>query len=607
MSPQHRPFPISCSSSDKHFSNDDDSTSARSAGYSRNKYDTVNIGSYNTTNNGCHIGDMYYIQRHESDVIETKLINLLREYTALKAAYNSGSREPHPEIYPDIRVDVLNRIRDWITKPNLEKDDNIFILHGPIGVSKSAIAQAISTEYGNYKKLAASFFFWRNDHDRNNLRTFVPTLAYQIAQCKPLAPLLKKHIAQAVEDDALLRNLKIQFRTFQQMGRSSKTYGGRWGIDECEEEEDAERIMSLLWEAVTSHSAFSFLPVRNVIYPAMLTGYTWSTLATPRTNTEFVEKVKEAEVEKCSKLILSLVLTPPLFVNEAKEPGLQGERLTVYRRQNILSHRTPWLLGQYLGLDPEVIRARLPGLDSVLLIPQPKDRNSNYPDHESIRIRHTSFVDFLADGTRSGVPDIRRLSDGEPSPNPSSGSDNSRAYTLEAHALNYWYHHYSHSVYSDDLVSTLDQLDPYAYLATALRMDNLHAYYNPKRYKRRHQLVWERPYILRNAFEWIKSSEYTFSRHPKTFISKCHSLFSDGFHLVPIGKVDMDDLVFLKVMLDFFRSAAKAEDNIRGSLWEYCKQKLVPRYQQRLGDSLLKYSVRVVASATSLQDVILGH
>ncbi|ESK81765.1 nwd2 [Moniliophthora roreri MCA 2997] len=212
MSPQHRPFPISCSSSDKHFSNDDDSTSARSAGYSRNKYDTVNIGSYNTTNNGCHIGDMYYIQRHESDVIETKLINLLREYTALKAAYNSGSREPHPEIYPDIRVDVLNRIRDWITKPNLEKDDNIFILHGPIGVSKSAIAQAISTEYGNYKKLAASFFFWRNDHDRNNLRTFVPTLAYQIAQCKPLAPLLKKHIAQAVEDDALLRNLKIQFR-----------------------------------------------------------------------------------------------------------------------------------------------------------------------------------------------------------------------------------------------------------------------------------------------------------------------------------------------------------------------------------------------------------
>ncbi|ESK81766.1 hypothetical protein Moror_16730 [Moniliophthora roreri MCA 2997] len=245
---------------------------------------------------------------------------------------------------------------------------------------------------------------------------------------------------------------------------------------------------------------------------------------------EFVEKVKEAEVEKCSKLILSLVLTPPLFVNEAKEPGLQGERLTVYRRQNILSHRTPWLLGQYLG-----------------------------------------------------------------------------AYTLEAHALNYWYHHYSHSVYSDDLVSTLDQLDPYAYLATALRMDNLHAYYNPKRYKRRHQLVWERPYILRNAFEWIKSSEYTFSRHPKTFISKCHSLFSDGFHLVPIGKVDMDDLVFLKVMLDFFRSAAKAEDNIRGSLWEYCKQKLVPRYQQRLGDSLLKYSVRVVASATSLQDVILGH
>ncbi|KAI3605317.1 nwd2 [Moniliophthora roreri] len=604
MSPQHRPFPISCSSSDKHFSNDDDSTSARSAGYSRNKYDTVNIGSYNTTNNGCHIGDMYYIQRHESDVIETKLINLLREYTALKAAYNSGSREPHPEIYPDIRVDVLNRIRDWITKPNLEKDDNIFILHGPIGVSKSAIAQAISTEYGNYKKLAASFFFWRNDHDRNNLRTFVPTLAYQIAQCKPLAPLLKKHIAQAVEDDALLRNLKIQFRTFQQMGRSSKTYGGRWGIDECEEEEDAELLTG-------GHSLRHFFHM-DALYRRIIA--------------EFVEKVKEAEVEKCSKLILSLVLTPPLFVNEAKEPGLQGERLTVYRRQNILSHRTPWLLGQYLGLDPEVIRARLPGLDSVLLIPQPKDRNSNYPDHESIRIRHTSFVDFLADGTRSGVPDIRRLSDGEVhsllaqalirrlmtfcsqhNTDEAFTEPQFRAYTLEAHALNYWYHHYSHSVYSDDLVSTLDQLDPYAYLATALRMDNLHAYYNPKRYKRRHQLVWERPYILRNAFEWIKSSEYTFSRHPKTFISKCHSLFSDGFHLVPIGKVDMDDLVFLKVMLDFFRSAAKAEDNIRGSLWEYCKQKLVPRYQQRLGDSLLKYSVRVVASATSLQDVILGH
>ncbi|EEB87940.1 hypothetical protein MPER_14493, partial [Moniliophthora perniciosa FA553] len=77
----------------------------------------------------------------------------------------------------------------------------------------------------------------------------------------------------------------------------------------------------------------------------------------------------------------------------------------------------------------------------------------------------------------------------------------------------------------------------------------------------------------------------------------------------------MDDLVLLKVMLDLFQSTAKAEDNIREPLWKFCKQKLAPHYQQRLGDDLLKYSVRVVASAdaqqyideTSLHRVIPGN
>jgi len=83
-------------------------------------------------------------------------------------------------------------------------------LHGPAGGGKSAIARSLAERMRHDNLLAASFFFFRTDSNRNTEKPFVPTLAYQIS-CS--IPDTLRYIAKTVDGDPTIcsHSLQTQF------------------------------------------------------------------------------------------------------------------------------------------------------------------------------------------------------------------------------------------------------------------------------------------------------------------------------------------------------------------------------------------------------------
>jgi len=92
-----------------------------------------------------------------------------------------------------------------------EDDRNAVILwfYGPAGAGKSAIAHNIAKRCDLENLLLASFFFSRSDSTRNNSRSLITTLAYQIAINIPGT---RERIVAAIERDPLIltRSMEAQ-------------------------------------------------------------------------------------------------------------------------------------------------------------------------------------------------------------------------------------------------------------------------------------------------------------------------------------------------------------------------------------------------------------
>jgi len=90
-----------------------------------------------------------------------------------------------------------------------EDDRNAVILwfYGPAGAGKSAIAHKIAERCDLEKLLLASFFFSRSDPARNNSKSLIPTIAYQIAI---KIPGTREKIVAAIEQDPLILNLSME-------------------------------------------------------------------------------------------------------------------------------------------------------------------------------------------------------------------------------------------------------------------------------------------------------------------------------------------------------------------------------------------------------------
>jgi len=138
-------------------------------------------------------------------------------------------------------------------------------LRGAAGAGKTAIAHDIAEWCGAEKQglLLASFFFWRTDSTRNEIKPFIPTLAYAITQSVPAAWSL---IVKAVESDPHIfsRSLEIQLLKLVLEPLTHCLSGIPTssdlphviivdGLDECVNPKEQKALLGLFLHAFTHH------------------------------------------------------------------------------------------------------------------------------------------------------------------------------------------------------------------------------------------------------------------------------------------------------------------------------------------------------------------
>ncbi|EEB90379.1 hypothetical protein MPER_11421 [Moniliophthora perniciosa FA553] len=130
------------------------------------------------------------------------------------------------------------------------------------GSGKSAIAQNLAEKY-TPRRVAASFFFSRNDSSRDKLEPFVASIAYQF--CKPDSPLrtvLGPHIIEAIRSDPNIFHTSFE-RQFEKLivEPCFKAEGVAWddlplvievdGLDECFHHPSQERLLAIICRVAT--------------------------------------------------------------------------------------------------------------------------------------------------------------------------------------------------------------------------------------------------------------------------------------------------------------------------------------------------------------------
>jgi len=183
------------------------------------------------------------------------------------AAYNAlGQLYDQPKCHPDTRVSVLNKIKCWTQESNrgIEPTRRIMWLRGAAGAGKTAIAHDIAEWCGAEKQglLLASFFFWRTDSTRNEIKPFIPTLAYGITQSVPAARSL---IVKAVEFDPHIFSRSLEDQLFKlvleplihlsEMPTSSDLPHVIIvdGLDECVQPKEQKALLNLFVQALRHH------------------------------------------------------------------------------------------------------------------------------------------------------------------------------------------------------------------------------------------------------------------------------------------------------------------------------------------------------------------
>lgn len=144
-------------------------------------------------------------------------------------------------------------VKRWILgHVNVDPDAPILWLYGSAGAGKSCVARSIAEWCEEEGLLLASFFFFRSDSTRNNIRHFIPTVAYNITQTIPST---LSSIALAVESDPHIfsKSLDVQFRrlVLEPLSSAPRSNNSRAsvliidGLDECLKEDEQKAILRL--------------------------------------------------------------------------------------------------------------------------------------------------------------------------------------------------------------------------------------------------------------------------------------------------------------------------------------------------------------------------
>jgi len=158
------------------------------------------------------------------------------------AGYGSGNRQG---CLRGTRADVLLQLERWLKD---EQDHRVFWLNGLAGTGKSTIAQTFAEISFADGKLGASFFCSRDFEDRSNLQVIFPTLAFQLAyRYLPFRERLLRVLRSnpGVGRESLCSQMeKIIIGPLE--ASSIQTLIIIDALDECEDEEPASAILSVL-------------------------------------------------------------------------------------------------------------------------------------------------------------------------------------------------------------------------------------------------------------------------------------------------------------------------------------------------------------------------
>ncbi|KDR76613.1 hypothetical protein GALMADRAFT_66971, partial [Galerina marginata CBS 339.88] len=123
------------------------------------------------------------------------------------AFHNSGERRDPPKCFPNTRVAIIKKLKDWILGLDpMTRSALIKWLHGPAGSGKSAIAQTLADWALEEGILLASYFFSRFDSTRNHPRSLIATIAYQAGSHWAE---VKKSVLEVIDAEPLIFTLSL--------------------------------------------------------------------------------------------------------------------------------------------------------------------------------------------------------------------------------------------------------------------------------------------------------------------------------------------------------------------------------------------------------------
>jgi hypothetical protein len=176
---------------------------------------------------------------------------LLGRLRSVEAGYDLNRR-----CMEGTRQSILNRIMDWVTKPQETSDapaGTTYWLHGSPGIGKTSLAHSICERLHDRKHLAGSFFCRRDDPHLSDLTNILPTLINALAETFPP---FRRLVADHLRKDRNLTSKSIKDTLFLDFIRNLPRHPEHPlviiidALDECGDTWSRPSLLKLLADAV---------------------------------------------------------------------------------------------------------------------------------------------------------------------------------------------------------------------------------------------------------------------------------------------------------------------------------------------------------------------
>ena len=224
-------------------------------------------------------------------------------YHTADAGYSCGNRQG---CLKGTRKDVLWEIEHWLMD---ERERRVFWLNGLAGTGKSTIAQTFAETAFADGNLGASFFCSRDFEGRSNLQAIFPTLAFQLAFQYPLFRTRLLKVLKARPDvgrESLCSQMEKLIVGPLKAARVP-TLIIIDALDECEDEEPASAILSILSRYTNEIPDVKFF-ITGRPEPRIRSGFRLRSLL-PITEVLKLHEVKPEAVDNDIKLFFQTQLT----------------------------------------------------------------------------------------------------------------------------------------------------------------------------------------------------------------------------------------------------------------------------------------------------------